>query len=321
MSLINQMLQDLEVRRATSGPNSGLPNEVRPLPAAPPSRAPLIVGAGVLLIALAGGFAWQMGFLPIAENLPTVPPAATPPPLPAAVVASGLPTPQEAAMQAGESSAPSVASSENDDGRLRLTTSLRFLPERTPSPAFQPTQLSPKATGSPTAALPAKSDPAAGAAVLPVSHEVKAAGPVLIEKSAPSGSPQERADGEYRKALAALNAGRSSEALDGLRAALKQDGMHVASRQLLFKLLVENKHLDDAAELLQDGLQAQPGQISWAMSLGRLQVDRGDLPGAWKTLQRSLPAAGGSADYHLQPAGSGRDAGHHSDGIVFFACR
>jgi len=316
MSLINQMLQDLEARRATGGPNSGLPNEVRPLPPAPPSRAPLIVGAGVLVIALAGGFAWQMGYLPIAQDLPVATPAVTPPPLPAAVAAPGLP-PQEAAMPSGEQPAPSVASSEDDDGRLRLTTSLRVLPERTPSPVSRTTvPASPKAAGSPTAAAVAKSGPAA-AAVPPAPHEPKATGPVLIEKSAASSSPQERAEGEYRKALASLNAGRSSEALEGLRAALKQDGMHTASRQLLFKLLVESKHLDDAAELLQDGLQAQPGQITWAMSLGRLQVDRGDLPGAWKTLQRSLPAAGGSADYQgfaahvLQRLGRSKEAAEY----------
>lgn len=319
MSLINQMLQDLEARRATGGPNSGLPNEVRPLPAAPPSRAPLIVGAGALVIALAGGFAWRMGYVPVAEGSPAAP-VVMPPALPPAVAAPGLPPSPAAAMPAGNVPASSIASAEDDDGGLRLTTSLRFLPERTPLPVSRTsTPASSRTTGSPTVAAAAKSAPAATATATAAAapHELKATGPVSIEKSAASGSPQERAEGEYRKALASLNAGRSSEALEGLRAALRQDGTHIASRQLLFKLLVENKHLDDAAELLQDGLQAQPGQISWAMSLGRLQVDRGDLPGAWKTLQRSLPAAGGSADYQgfaahvLQRLGRSKEAAEY----------
>ena len=32
MSLINQMLQDLDARKAAQGAASGVPNEVRPLP-------------------------------------------------------------------------------------------------------------------------------------------------------------------------------------------------------------------------------------------------------------------------------------------------
>ena len=137
---------------------------------------------------------------------------------------------------------------------------------------------------------------------------------MLIEKSAASGSPHERAEGEYRKAIGVLNAGRLTEAVDGLRAALRQEGAHTASRQLLFKLLVESKRLDEAADLLQEGLQSQPAQITWAMSLGRLQVDRGDLPGAWQTLQRSLPSAAHSADYQgflahvLQRLGRSKEA-------------
>jgi len=137
---------------------------------------------------------------------------------------------------------------------------------------------------------------------------------MTIEKSQAAGSPHERADGEYRKAIGALNVGRLLEAVESLHAALKQEATHTASRQLLFKLLVENKRLEEAAQLLQDGLQLQPAQISWAMSLARLQVDRADLPGAWQTLQRSLPFAASSAEFQgfaahvLQRLGRSKEA-------------
>ena len=69
------------------------------------------------------------------------------------------------------------------------------------------------------------------------------------------------------------------------------------SRQLLVTLLLQAKRPDEAVQELQDGLHLQPAQLNWAMSLARLQVSRGDLNGAWKTLEFSMPAAGSNADY------------------------
>ena len=49
--------------------------------------------------------------------------------------------------------------------------------------------------------------------------------------------------------------------------------------------------------MLRDGIAGQPAQLGWAMSLARLQVDRGELDGAWQTLDHTLPAAGNNPDY------------------------
>jgi MSHA biogenesis protein MshN len=307
MSLINQMLQDLDTRRAANGPKSGLPNEVRPLPPAQRSSAPLIVGIGLAVAVSVAWFAWQLADQAMVSVPPPAPIVAQPPDLPPASV---LPVPVGSAEPAALPVVPPVASAAEEEARLLMATSLRLQPEREVPPVRRVTQ-----TASPKIATPLAVPIAPAAPVAPVATPpVKATGPTLIEKSAASGSPHERAEGEYRKAVGVLNAGRLTEAIEGLRLALKQDGAHTASRQLLFKLLVENKRLDEAAELLQEGLQLQPTQISWAMSLGRLQVDRGDLPGAWQTLQRSLPAAGNSADYQgfaahvLQRLGRSKEA-------------
>lgn len=112
-----------------------------------------------------------------------------------------------------------------------------------------------------------------------------------------AGSPRERAEAEYRKAIEAVNLGRVNEALDGLRGALRQDGLHIAARQLLVRLLLEARKPEEAMQVLHDGLQTQPAQLGWAMSLARLQVERGDLAAAWQTLHFSLPAASAHADY------------------------
>ena len=59
MSLINQMLQDLDARRATQAPGVSLPSAVRPLPPAQPeARWPLRLALLAVLCALGGGAAW-----------------------------------------------------------------------------------------------------------------------------------------------------------------------------------------------------------------------------------------------------------------------
>lgn len=307
MSLINQMLQDLDSRRAISGPKSGLPNDVRPLPVARRSSAPLFVGIGLLVIAAVGGVVWQLADLRDAlghradATMPAPPDAAVLPGLPASPVAP-LPTAEMPLAVSPQASSQSSAADEL--ANLRLTTSLRLLPERESSAATSRTGPAPAPVSGPTAA-PAR--PAATA-------RADAALPMVIEKSTALGSQHERAESEYRKAMNVLNMGRLPEAIESLRTALKQDASHTASRQLLFKLLVENRRLDEAADLLQEGLLSQPAQISWAMSLGRLQVDRADLAGAWQTLQRSLPFASSSADYQgfaghvLQRLGRSKEA-------------
>jgi MSHA biogenesis protein MshN len=311
MSLLNQMLQDLDSRRATIGPKSGLPNDVRPLPAARRSNVPLIVGVGVALSVLVLWFSWQLTDASAPSGRRDEAPVAASPVAPLAIVASGLspplvPVPAGVVEAVVAPPAPPGVSVEDDDARLRLTTSLRQLPDREPSPERRVTPVvPPRAVTPPVAAAPVGSPPA------------KPSGEMFIEKTASSGSPHERAEADYRKALVVLNAGRATEAVEGLRAALKQDGAHSPARQLLFKLLIENKRFDDAAELLREGLQSQPAQFSWAMSLGRLQVDRGDLSGAWQTLQQSLPFAGSNADYlgfagHvLQRLGRNKEAAEH----------
>ena len=60
MSLINQMLQDLDARRAAHGVGTRLPNDVRPLPKAPSSSWPLGIALGVgLFIVIGLGFVWR----------------------------------------------------------------------------------------------------------------------------------------------------------------------------------------------------------------------------------------------------------------------
>ena len=309
MSLINQMLQDLDARRAAHGVGSSLPNDVRPLPQQQASRLPLILGC-VVFLALLGGFVfYQFGgrveFPYSAAIQPiAVQPAATPP-------TSAAP-PVQAAEQAVAEAVPPVSPLQELEGSLRLAEALDLAVE-------QPVELKPepkteaKPVVKPKAPVIAEKPaveskaPLASARVaepellskpeVTPKASAKSAKPGGIERNEVAASPRERAESEYRKALAAVNQGRLEEAIDDLHNALRHDVLHSASRQLLVTLLLQAKRPDEAVQELQDGLHLQPAQLNWAMSLARLQVSRGDLNGAWKTLEFSMPAAGSNADY------------------------
>lgn len=317
MSLINQVLQDLDARRATYGTGTNLPNDVRSLPKPGTPLLPIVLGViGLVILAVVvGGYA----FFQWEARREAAPPAelvvaASPP------VSTAPPAPVPSAEQAS-SVAPLLLSM---DGNLRLADTIdspsaeNIEPKVATAPA---SGKSPAMGAKNTATEKSKTKAVDPQSLSPDVALPKAAGKSdkkpMIERTDSIGSPRERAESEYRKAIAAVNQGRMAEALDDLRNALRQDGLHVASRQLLVRLLLESRQPEEAAKVLQDGLQGQPAQIGWAMSLARLQVDRGELTEAWQTLDFSSPAAGNNADYQgfmahvLQRLGRNRDAAKH----------
>jgi MSHA biogenesis protein MshN len=115
-------------------------------------------------------------------------------------------------------------------------------------------------------------------------------------------SGAQRAEGEYRHALSALQDGRMTETIAALEQALKLDPAHEAARQTLVGLLIEAKRNDEAIRHLQTALALDARQPAMAMLLARLQIERG--ASGVDTLTRTLPYAGNNADYHAFLAGA-----------------
>lgn len=337
MSLINQMLQDLDERRAAHGVGANLPNDVRPLPKARKSFLPLgfAVGAGLVIVLgvavvflrddvsrhLANAVAtFREGKAPSTPVPVAAVPTAVAPAEPTAVAAEAPPKPASEAdaganadklldgMDVSLRMADFIEPSEKADSVDRAETT-----STEPDLAAAQVEAKPKVVQStkPPATLATTTSRSTDKPVAKVGDEAgeqnveksgekssrRVESAPLIERTPVAGSPHDRAESDYRKAIAAVNQGRVSEAMDSLRSAVHQDGLHVASRQLLIKLLLEAGNQDEAIRMLRDGIAGQPAQLGWAMSLARLQVDRGELDGAWKTLEHSLPAAGNSPDY------------------------
>jgi len=298
MSLINEMLRDLEARRAGELARPDLQREIRPLPGGAAKGRTLWPWLMVALILVAGGAtAWRYGEVPegwswsappakVAAVVPSPPPSVASPEPSAAALSDALrmaealenpPAEAESAPTPGVATpAAAPAPSAAESAKTAAETA------KPPAPQMV------KGEASPTPAKIAPVKPKVTESVLPTGS---------VEKTSAQPSAHERADGEYRRAIAFLAAGQTGPAADALRAALKIEASYAAPRQLLFKVLLESHRVDEGIQVLSEGLELQPHQIGWAMSLARLLVDRGDLAGAEKILARHRSAAAGSAEY------------------------
>jgi MSHA biogenesis protein MshN len=277
MSLINDMLRNIEAKRPDDPARKNLQREIRSLPAAPTGSGrwlkSLLIAAPLLGIAVLYANGQLLPLLGI-DISPVAPPAP-------AVASVPLPAPVVAAV--------SEKKEQISDSDLRMASNLAVLPLPAAPVLAVPDPVVPAMPA--TTAVP---EPAITPAPVPPPAAV---GPVKIEKSPILATPRDRADAEYRRAENALAAGRSAEGIEGLRAALKQDPSYVQARQMLLRQLLEMRKIEEAMSVLQEGLELQPAQTGWAMSLARLQLEQNDIAAADRTLARSQVYAEASADY------------------------
>lgn len=276
MSLINQMLQDLDARHEGDA-RAKLRREVRALPSVEQNRGLRRAIAGLLAITLAAALWWSYERFVASDAsrgggaaMPTV---VTAPPVLApaeAVAAASTPAPP---------AADAVPAAVDVTAGLKLSQNLDRLPEAPIPPASVAPKV-PRETRSAEVSSPKRSESR-----------------MAVEKTPVAKTDRDQADADYRRSVSLVNGGRGGEAVDILLGLLRLDGGHVPGRQLLARALVEQKRFDEAMAILAEGLASQPGQVSWAMMLARLQMERGNAAGAARTLQVSDPYATANADY------------------------
>lgn len=298
MSLINQMLKDLEQRNAGAmDAQKPLSGEVRAASFARRS-SPLKLIA-VLLIALVGAVYlwWQYGqqhassMAPVAaEQLQA---AATPKPAEGALPPAGsVPpeTPPPSIAQPQASPAPQTTSMPLQERELSIKPPEQAEQQVKSSEHQQPAK--------PKAESAAKSEPDSK----PVADNAKAK---VAAKTSSDGSPMvkqirpEQISGNYyRQALLYLQQGRVAESQAALVQALDANPANHDARLTLAGLLVDNKRKSEAISLLAKGVELAPEQSGFSLALARLQLDAGDKSGALATLEQGLPYARNDADYH-----------------------
>ena len=340
MSLINQVLQDLEKRHASESELKSLPPYVRAVRRRP--RSPVwtyLVAAILMAVLIAMAFfiyssrraaendAPQIVSKPIAvplpapvsaPKLPVVPPVAEPP----AQTAAFNPVSRlsdELSLVAPPSVRKEKPATAEQSAKPRFASSLpkvvaASLPqaEKPPAPAVE-TAAKIEAATKPAAVVPEReSTPAA----LPSAAAERVPG--AIDKQMREVAPPERAEIAFRRGAAQLQEGRANAAESDFRDALKQDQSHIGARQALLGLLLDSGRNNEAEQLLRKALDINPRQPRHAMVLARLEVERGEVTGAINTMVGALPYVQSDPDFHAFLAALLQREGRHREAVDYY---
>lgn len=266
MSLINQMLRDLDARNASAAERVGIAEQVRALP--PARKLPWRQAGALLASAACGGLVvwlFMRSSAPeeAAASMP-VPQLAVPmPEAPTETAAAPLPAPR------------TLGDSLRGSYSLRMDTRMPQLGERSQ-----------------------RQEKTADGTAAPPPHPSGKPEAVQIDKQvATTAVPGDPAETEYRKGYAALKRGAGEEAVNAFRAALAASPQHAKVRQALLSLLVNQKQWQAAQTLAREGLAFDPTRMDWVILIARLHVEQGDTGSALETLAHYSPLAEQNPDY------------------------
>lgn len=305
MSVINQMLRDLDARAASDQERAGLPPRIRTLPPGGQVRRQnlrmLVIGMGAGALLMAGVLLLFRAF-----SSPDAPPAIPPPPAAPVLPAAVPPAPTFTAP-----AVPATSAVPADVAEMKLSMLVgqtQTKPPTAPVAASSPPPLPPlPAPPAPPKTLPAMkpvtAPPAAAAKPAPVAASSPAPAPQAvaeesqIDKRSKGGHGREFAEAEYRKAMQAVKRGDNEAALPLFKRALELDPDLARARQGYLSVLVAAKRWDMARQVAEQGLALDPTQSGWANIVARLQFEQGDTAGAVQTLERFAVHAPHDADY------------------------
>lgn len=283
MSVINQMLRDLDARQASQQERDKLPGKLRNLP---PARAAKSNAWWLLIVGMAAGgvIAWGVvNQLAVPQPPPPLPAPAPPPvaatlaPLPvAAPIVLAPPVPAPVAVAVVADPPPAVAPAAPVE-----TVPVKVIAAAVQAPPALPAPNLASRSVSPAISPPAEVEPPAAS----------------IDKKAKIGPAREMAEAEYRKALQSVKYGENAAAVQSLRRALDFDPALAKARQALLAVLVNGKQWAEAQQVVQKGLELEPTQSGWALILARLQFELGNTPLALDTLAHYAAQASADADY------------------------
>ncbi len=313
MSVVNQMLRDLD-RRQAGEENAVYTQHLRPVDAR--RRAPLLLIGAAFLIAAGGTYAALQYFNRLAPAAPlaetAAPPVGAPIKAPSAtqlVPAAEMPQADSNAFTTDEVQA-NRRSSETGNRPISTAVTAQSLPAAEPAPPrahdsseSANSDSAPADSRTPMRAI--EDTPALASRSAPVQTTRIVAGDRSTEADAattkidvrPHAQPAPDAESEFRRAAALINQARNQEARAALKKALELDARHEGARQTLAVLLIEARAMSEAEALLTEGLKLNPNQSNFAIVLARLKLDHNDDAGALQVLREHGAAAVNNAEY------------------------
>lgn len=154
---------------------------------------------------------------------------------------------------------------------------------------------------------------AAAPAVAPAPPSTK----VVVDKRERSKTGNDAAEARFRRAAALLNQGRVSEAEEQLAAALQADPSHVPARQAYVALLLEQHRVGSALRLLREAVDANPAQPTFSLGLARVYAEQRDYPAALAVIEKAGAVAQG-ADFQVLRAAVLQRLGRHAEAVTAY---
>lgn len=319
MSLINQMLKDLEQRGAGNSDVSNTNTEktiiskfdsIQPMPIQLPTRLPLMKIAVVIALLASTAYYWvQHGVAPT-TNIEAD----------KAVIANSK-QPQDivsvqAQIKASEATDTGVVAQKIDTPKMNESTKIEptplFVTELKYQPIAAKIQLTTKKnieSNKPLTIETTQASPTIETLVTKPTLQEKniVRNQQTVKSTAKSNlanasvgkliSSDQKSANYYRLALSNLQQGRVAEAQANLTLALETNPANQEARQTLAGLLLDNKRNDEARAILAAGLAITPEQSDFRIAIARLQVESGDRAGALNTLEQGLSFSKDNADY------------------------
>lgn len=340
MSLINQMLKDLEQRGAGSSETSKISPAPLEISATSSSSFPFVKVALIIVLLAGGYYSWQRtaNKTPQSPNVNVATPALAPnntKPLPITTSTESETPPAIAT--------PAINEAMQENTVPLFETELKFTPIE--SSSVDKSLSKEKSTSKEKNVNKEKTAKEISAAIAlietgPTSTTKPVDAPVVVaatpankryntklstkisNDTSNTGKeirPEQRSSNFYRQALANLQQGRVSEAQEHLTQALEANPANQDARQTLAGVLLDNKRNDEAKATLVAGLAITPEQNDFRMALARLQVEAGDRNTALATLEQGLPYAKNNAEYQSFTATMLQRAERHDEAINHYS--
>lgn len=280
MSLLNDMLRDLDARRSRPADLGTLalagvaPALSRNVPRLPLGRLALGIALAVGLAATGVYLAAQLTAVAPALPVTTDDALSTP-----GALAAAIPATLENAIPVTPPATPTTESPVRPPEPPAITVATTTTARNEPAPT-QPVRSTPepRATTRPTVAEPAR--PAAA-----IQTRVRAL------------SPEEQAQQAFERGVAALRQDQAQRAETLWREALALQPGHEAARLALAGLQAHQQRSAEALALLAAGQALDPGSVELARLRGHLLLQQGRPEEARRVLENAAPAARAQADY------------------------
>lgn len=136
-----------------------------------------------------------------------------------------------------------------------------------------------------------------------------------IEKTERPLTAEQRAEVSYQEAFSALQKGSQRQGEIKLRAALEQYPQHVKAREMLAGVYIKAGRYVEAAELLRLGIHLVPGYTLFAKLYARVLLEQNNPKQAIQVLEQQQPAVEADPDYHALLAATYQRVNEHQKAV------